>query len=258
MTGVGVLPLPARALAAGALAADVPRSAMILAAGLGKRMRPLTATRPKPLIEIGGRTLLDRAIEHLRTAGVERVVVNVHYLADSIEAHLKSRDRGVEVLVSDEREALLDTGGGVRRALDLIDDDHFFVLNCDNVWVNGAEHTLHQLLRAWDPEQMDALLLLVSLARAVGYEGRGDFAMDAAGKLRRPPEQRVAPFVFSGIQLLTRRLFEDTPTGPFSLNRIYDDAMAAGRLAGVSHTGQWFHVGTPQAVAQTNALLTGG
>jgi MurNAc alpha-1-phosphate uridylyltransferase len=232
-----------------------PPVAMVLAAGLGKRMRPLTATRPKPLVEVAGATLIDHALRRLREAGVHRAVVNVHYMADRLEAHLKRRSHGLEIRVSDERAQLLETGGGVARALALIDCDPFIVVNSDNLWIDGARPSLAALAERWDDARMDALLLVVPLARAMGYEGLGDFHMDAAGRLARRRERRVAPYVFSGIQILSRRLFAQAPAGPFSLNLLYDHALASGRLFGQSHGGLWFHVGTPEAVGETEAAL---
>jgi MurNAc alpha-1-phosphate uridylyltransferase len=228
---------------------------MVLAAGLGKRMRPLTATRPKPLIEVRGAALIDHALERLSAAGVERAVVNVHYMADRLEAHLKRRNHGLEIIVSDERALLLETGGGVAKALPLIDCDPFIVVNSDNLWIDGARPSLVALAERWDPERMDALLLLVPLARGIGYQGLGDFHMDPSGRLSRRRERRVAPYVFSGVQLLSHRLFADVPSGPFSLNLVYDRALATGRLFGLSHGGLWFHVGTPEAVGETEAAI---
>jgi len=236
-------------------AVDVPDTAMVMAAGLGKRMRPLTATRPKPLVPVAGRTLLDRTLDHLRAAGVRRAVVNVHYLADAIEAHLKARDQGLEIAISDEREKLLETGGGVVKALPLIDRDAFFVVNSDNLWVDGSVDTLKLVANRWDAATMDALLLLVPFARAMCHQGQGDFHMDAAGRLRRRAHGRVAPFVYTGIQLVSRRLFDDPPEGAFSTNLFWDRAIEAGRLFGVVHPGLWFDVGTPQAVKRTESLL---
>ena len=233
----------------------VPQAAMVLAAGLGKRMRPLTATRPKPLIEVAGRTLLDRALDHLRTAGVARAVVNTHYFADQVDAHLRDQPPGLDIRLSDERGELLETGGGVTKALPLLDADPFFVLNSDNLWIDGSLDTLRLLAQRWDADSMDALLLLVPLARATGYEGRGDFHMDASGAVRRGAEQRVAPYVFSGVQLLAKSLFVDEPVEPFSMWRVWERALAAKRLYGVVHQGLWFHVGTPHAVTETEALL---
>ena len=236
----------------------VPQDAMVLAAGLGKRMRPLTATRPKPLVEVAGRTMLDRALDRIRAAGVARAVVNVHYLADRVEAHLAARDQRIDVRLSDERGELLETGGGVAKALPLIGADPFYVVNSDNLWIDGPVDTLKLLAQRWDGAQMDALLLLVPLARAQGYDGSGDFHMDPGGKLKRRNAMRVAPFVFSGLQMLSKRLLDGAPDGPFSLNWAYDKALADGRLYGLVHQGLWFHVGTPQAVTATEALLANG
>ena len=234
---------------------DVPEAAMVLAAGLGKRMRPLTATRPKPLIEVAGRTLLDRALDHLQTAGVGRAVVNAHYFADQIAAHLAPGRPGLSIALSDEREALLETGGGIAKALPLLDSDPFYVLNSDNLWIDGSVDALHLMAQRWDAAAMDALLLLVPLARATGYEGRGDFHMDPAGVIRVRGEQRIAPYVFSGVQIVARGLFDGEPVERFSMWRVWDRALAAGRLYGVVHQGLWFHVGTPHAVTETEALL---
>ncbi len=233
----------------------VPQSAMVLSAGLGKRMRPLTATRPKPLIEVAGRTLLDRALDRVAAAGVGTAVVNVHYFADQVEAHLKSRTTGPTVKVSDERATLLETGGGVVKALPLIDADPFFVVNSDNLWIDGSVDTLRLLAQRWDAATMDGLLLLVPLARAHGYVGRGDFHMDPTGGLRPRGEVRLAPFVYSGIQLLSKHLFDGEVATPFSVWRAWNKALATGRLYGAVHQGLWFHVGTPAAVGETEGLL---
>ncbi len=233
----------------------MPGAAMVLAAGLGKRMRPLTATRPKPLIEVAGRTLLDRALDRVAAAGIPRAVVNVHYFADQVEAHLRSRGRTPAVTVSDERAELLETGGGVTKALPLIDADPFFVVNADNLWIDGSVDTLRLLAQRWDAATMDGLLLLVPLARATGYEGRGDFHMDAAGQLQPRGEVRLAPFVFSGIQLISKRLFDGETPAPFSMWRAWNKALASGRLYGAVHQGLWFHVGTPASVGETEGLL---
>ena len=232
----------------------VPPTAMVLAAGLGKRMRPLTATRPKPLVEVAGRSLLDRALDHLAAAGVARAVVNVHYFAEQVEAHLATRD-APDVVISDERGTLLETGGGVTNALPLIDCDPFYVVNSDNLWVDGSIDTLKLLAQRWDGAAMDALLLVVPLARANGYEGRGDFTMDPLGRLGRRAEARVAPYVFSGVQLLSKRLFDGEPVEAFSMWRVWTKALARGRLFGAVHGGMWFHVGTPAAVGETEGLL---
>ena len=233
----------------------VPEAGMVLAAGLGKRMRPLTATRPKPLIEVAGRTLLDRALDHLVTAGVRRAVVNTHYFADQIDAHLKGRAGNLDIRLSDERGKLLETGGGVTKALPLLNCDPFYVVNSDNLWIDGSSDTLKQLAQRWDPTQMDALLLLVPLARATGYEGRGDFHMDSAGHIRKRAEHRVAPYVFSGVSLMARAPFTAQPVEPFSMWRIWEPLLTKRRLYGVVHQGLWFHVGTPAAVTETETLL---
>jgi MurNAc alpha-1-phosphate uridylyltransferase len=234
---------------------EVPRTAMIMAAGLGKRMRPLTATRPKPLIEVGGKTLLDHVLERLRTAGVRKVVVNVHYLADALEAHLASRDHGLEVVISDERDLLMETGGGLVRAAPLIDTDPFLALNSDNLWIDGPADTLRLLASQWDDARMDALLLLVPQARALNHSGLGDFHMDSTGRLRRRERSHVAPFVFTGIQIASKRLLRDAPEGPFSTNILWDRAIEEGRCFGAVHQGLWFDVGTPQSIQLTEAAI---
>lgn len=237
-------------------AIEVPRTAMVMAAGLGKRMRPLTASRPKPLVQVAGQTLLDHTLEHLKAAGVKRAIVNVHYLADALEAHLKKNVKGIEVIVSDERDMLLETGGGLVRALPLIDADPFYVVNSDNVWIDGPVDSLKLLAAMWDDERMDALLLLVPLSRATGHGGQGDFHMGATGVLRRRRKGNVAPFVYTGIQLMSKRLFEgDLPSGPFSTNALWDRAIEAGRCFGAAHQGLWFDVGTPANLKLTEAML---
>jgi MurNAc alpha-1-phosphate uridylyltransferase len=235
--------------------AEVPRTAMIMAAGLGKRMRPLTATRPKPLIEVSGKALLDHVLEKLRAAGVEKVVVNVHYLADALEAHLASRDHGLEVVISDERNQLMETGGGLIKALPLIDCDPFLALNSDNLWIDGPADTVKLLASQWDDARMDALLLLVPQARALNNKGMGDFHMDRTGRLRRRERSHVAPFVFTGIQMVSKRLLRDAPGGPFSTNILWDRAIEEGRAFGAVHQGLWFDVGTPQSIPMTEAAL---
>jgi len=223
----------------------VPR-AMVLAAGRGERMRPLTERRPKPLIEVGGKAMLDWALDHLAAAGVAQAVVNLHHLGGQIEAHVGGRAQP-RVILSREAE-LLDTGGGVAAALAQLGPDAFYVLNGDVVWLDGLQPALQRLALAWDEDQMDGLLLLQPVADAHGYEGRGDFVMDPAGRLRRRREREVAPFVFAGVQLLHPRLFRGTPDGAFSLNLLYDRAMENARLWGLRHDGRWFHVGTPEAL----------
>ncbi len=229
-----------------------PRSAMVLAAGLGLRMRPLTEERPKPLVPVAGKALIDHVLDRLVAAGVHRAVVNLHYKAAMIEQHLGSR-RDIEIKFSHEA-ALLDTGGGVKQALPLLDET-FFVVNSDVVWLDGKTAALTRLTRAFDPERYDARLLLQRTTRAVGYEGQGDFMLDPAGYLRRRAEREIAPYLFAGIQILHRRLFDAAPEGAFSLNRLWDDAIAAGRIKALVHDGEWFHVGTRAGLAATEARL---
>ena len=235
--------------------AEVPCTAMIMAAGLGKRMRPLTATKPKPLIEVNGKALLDHVLEKLRTAGVKKVVVNVHYLADALEAHLMSRRHGLEVVISDERDRLMETGGGLVKAAPLIDSDPFLALNSDNLWIDGPADALKLLASQWDEIKMDALLLLVPQARALNHKGMGDFHMDRTGRLRRRARSHVAPFVFTGIQMVSKRLLRDAPEGPFSTNILWDRAMDERRCFGAVHQGLWFDVGTPQSIQMTETAL---
>ena len=238
---------------------SVPATAMVMAAGLGTRMRPLTATRPKPLIEIAGTTLIDHVLDHLRAAGVRRVVVNVHYLADAMEAHLHRVAGGLEIVVSDERDRLMETGGGLAKALPLIGDAPFLCVNSDNFWVDGPVDAIKLLAARWDETRMDGLLLMVPLARANHHLGQGDFHLAADGRIsaRRGPG-RVAPFVWTGIQILHPRLIADAPDGPFSTNLFWNRAIEAGRLYGQVHQGLWFDVGTPAAIGRTEAMLLDG
>jgi MurNAc alpha-1-phosphate uridylyltransferase len=237
----------------------MPGAAMVLAAGLGKRMRPLTATRPKPLVEVAGRTLLDRALDRVQAAGISAAVVNAHYFADQIDAAVAARCKEnpgkLAIQVSDERAQLLETGGGVVKALPLIDSDPFFIVNADNMWIDGSADTLRLLAQRWDPAVMDALLLLVPLARANGYEGRGDFHLDPGGIVEPRGEVRVAPFVYSGIQLISKHLFDGERPEPFSVWRQWRKALENRRLYGAVHQGLWFHVGTPASVGETEILL---
>ena len=234
----------------------LPEVAMVMAAGLGKRMRPLTATRPTPLVEIAGKTLLDHTFDHLRAAGVKKAVVNVHYLADALEAHLRNRVSGIEIVVSDERDQLLETGGGLVRALPLIDSDPFLVVNSDNFWVDGPVDSLRLLASAWDDAKMDALLLLVPQAQAHCHKGQGDFHMSATGALKRRKPGSVAPFVYIGIQMISKRLLEgELPDGAFSTNILWDRAIANKRLFGTVHQGLWFDIGAPPSIKKTEEIL---
>ncbi len=237
------------------ITAEVPDTAMVMAAGLGKRMRPLTAARPKPLIELAGKPLIDHVLDRLRTAGVRKIVVNVHYLADALEAHLEAKAKDFDLKISDERGLLLETGGGLVRAAPLIDSDPFFAINSDNYWVDGPSDALKLLAAQWDDKAMDALLLLVPHARAGNHRGIGDFHMDRFGRLRRRGRSRVAPYVFTGIQLVSKRLLEGAPDGPFSTNILWDKAIEVGRCFGSVHQGLWFDVGTPTAIPATEAAL---
>ena len=233
-------------------------SAMVMAAGLGKRMRPLTATRPKPLVRVAGKALIDHSLDRIEAAGIGHVVVNVHYLADALEAHLSAQRRPFTIAISDERTRLLETGGGMVKALPLLTGDPILIVNSDNIWTDGPQDSIANLARHWDGERMDALLLVIRQASATGHRGKGDFHMDAAGRLSRRRPGRVAPFVYTGVQLVSRRFLDGAPDGPFSTNILWDRAIDAGRLYGVAHMGQWFDVGTPASIAPTEAALIDG
>ena len=237
---------------------SVPATAMVMAAGLGTRMRPLTATRPKPLVKVAGKPLIDHVLDRMRAAGVRRVVVNVHYLADLLEAHLARAGEGLDIVISDERDRLMETGGGLVRARGLLGEAPFFVTNADNLWVDGPVDTLRLLASHWDDGAMDALLLLVPYARAHNHCGQGDFSLDRSGRLARRAAGRVAPFVYTGVQMLSPRLLDDWAEEPFSTNLMWDRAIAGGRAFGVVHEGLWFDVGTPDAIPKTEALLAHG
>ena len=236
----------------------VPADAMVLAAGLGRRMLPLTETRPKPLVEVAGKPLVDHCLEKLRAAGVKRAVVNAHYLADRLEAHLAARDWGLEIALSDERALLMETGGGMIKALPLIGSDPFLVVNSDNLWTDGEGDSLRLLAGQWQEARMDALLLLAPAERAHCHKGPGDFHLERDGRLRRRGEDPRAPFVYTGIQIVSKRLLAPpVPEGPFSTNLLWDRALAAGRLFGAVHQGLWFDVGAPENIAMTESVLAG-
>ena len=234
----------------------VSDTAMVMAAGLGKRMRPLTATTPKPMVRVAGKPLIDHALDRLADSGVDKAVVNIHYLGDALEAHVLERDRP-KVTISDERDALLETGGGMIKAQDNLPDP-FYCLNADNIWLDGPRSAFHDLSARWNPDEMDALLLVVSHARAANFSGPGDFHMDPVGRLKRRSPGRIAPFIYTGIQLVSKRLLRDAPDGKFSTNILWNRAMEEGRLFGVSFTGLWFEVGTPDAIAPTEDALKRG
>lgn len=229
-------------------------TAMVLAAGMGKRMRPLTATQPKPMVRVAGKPLVDHTLDKLKDAGIANAVVNVHYLADSLEAHLAEREHP-KVVISDEREQLLETGGGIVKAEGLLPDP-FFCLNSDNIWLDGPVNAFAELSSFWDADRMDALLLLVTHKAAHNFSGKGDFHMDALGRLRRRQSGRIAPYIFTGIQLISKRLMRDAPEGAFSTNLFWSRAIDEGRLHGVAFTGQWFEVGTPQSIRPTEEALS--
>ena len=228
--------------------------AMLMAAGLGTRMRPLTDTTPKPLVEFNGRPLIDHALDRLEEAGIEEVVVNVHYLADRLEAHLKRRTSPA-IVISDERDALLDTGGGVKKALPLLGDGPIVTFNSDSVWVEGYGSNLKDLIDAFDPDRMDALLMIADAVRTIGYCGKGDFVMDPEGRLTRREESVTAPYMYAGVQVIKPELFADGPEGPFSTNRIWDGLIEKGMLYGHRMGGIWMHVGAPEDLADAEAAL---
>ena len=231
-----------------------PTHATLLAAGLGLRMRPITENLPKPLVPLGGRTLLDRALDHLEAAKVESVTVNLHYLGHMIKNHLETRTNP-RIEFSDETAQLLETGGGVAKALPSLGENPFYVVNADIAWEDGSQSALMRLMRFWQDDEMDALLLLHPINKAMGYDGAGDYSRAGDGVLTRRCDYPKAPFVFTGVQLLHPRLFKNAPVGPFSLTHLYDNAGAAGRLYGIVHDGAWNHIGTPAGLAEAEVLF---
>jgi MurNAc alpha-1-phosphate uridylyltransferase len=230
-------------------------TAMIMAAGKGTRMMPLTADRPKPLIEVRGVALLDHVLGHVRDAGIGKIVVNVHYRAEQIEQHLAASADDLDVRISDERDLLRDTGGGLIHALPLISDDPFICVNADNWWTNAGENAISQLMAHWDDARMDVLMLLIPRDIAYNSQGIGDFNMDADGRLLRRQGDAPAAYVWTGIQMLSKRLIVDPPSDVFSTNIFLDRAIAKGRCMGVIHHGLWFDVGYPAAIAATEKKL---
>jgi MurNAc alpha-1-phosphate uridylyltransferase len=230
------------------------RRAMVLAAGLGQRMRPITDTLPKPLVAIGGKPMLDHALDRLAEAGVEEAVVNVHHLPGLIEAHVAGRTHP-RVTISDERALLLETGGGVKKALPLLGQAPFFHVNSDSLWSETGASNVAAMARDWDPARMDMLLLLAKRETSIGFDGAGDFFLGEDGRLARRGAAASAPYVYAGVAILKPQLFADTPEGPFSLNLLFDRAIAAGRLHGLVLQGQWLHVGTPGAIAPAEAAF---
>jgi len=232
-----------------------PSKAMVLSAGFGLRMRPLTDHMPKPLVKVAGQPLLDHVLDKLAAAGVTEAVVNVHYLPDQIIDHVASRTRP-RVIISDERNQVLGTGGGVVKALPLLGDQPFFHMNSDTMWIDGVQSNLVRLARAFDPARMDMLLLMAPTASSIGYGGRGDYAMLPDGALRKRREHQVVPFVYAGAAIMSPSVFAGAPKGEFSLTKTFDEANEKERLFGLRLDGVWMHVGTPDAVqAAEDAFL---
>lgn len=231
------------------------RRAMVLAAGLGQRMRPITDTVPKPLVRIGGKAMLDHALDRLAEAGVEQAVVNVHHLAGQIEAHVAGRENP-RVTISDERSLLLETGGGVKKALPLLGSEPFFHVNSDSLWSENGHSNIAAMAEAWAPARMDMLLLLAKREGSIGFDGAGDFFRDEADRLTRRGQATNAPYVYAGVAIIKPGLFANTPDGPFSLNLLFDRCIAAGTLFGTVLRGQWLHIGTPEAIAPAEAAFS--
>lgn len=230
-------------------------TAMIMAAGKGTRMMPLTADRPKPLVEVNGVALLDHVLDHLRAAGVGKVVINAHYLADMVEQHMAAKASDMHVAISDERGLLLDTGGGLVHALPLIGDDPFLCVNADNWWTDTQDNAFTRLMHHWDNDTMDVLMLVIPLEQARNTQGIGDFDMDDDGLLSRRKDGAKGAYVWTGIQLLSKRIIIDPPGEVFSTNIFWDRAIADGRCFGLQHHGLWFDVGYPAAIEATEAVL---
>ncbi len=231
-------------------------TAMVLAAGLGTRMAPASGTLPKPLVALEGKALLDRVLDRLAAASIKRAVVNVHHKANQIETHLAGRT-SPRIILSDERSELLDTGGGVKKALPLLGPNPFLIHNSDSVWIEGIGSNLSRLMEAWDDARMDCLMLLALTSASHGYQGRGDFAFSSDGRIRRRKnEQEIVPFAFTGVSIAHPRLFATSPDGVFSMNRVWDQAIERGRAFGLRMEGIWMHVGTPEALAQAEQALS--
>jgi N-acetyl-alpha-D-muramate 1-phosphate uridylyltransferase len=232
-----------------------PKSAMIMAAGKGTRMMPLTADQPKPMVSVAGVRLFDHVLDHLRSAEISNIVVNVHYLADKMQAHIATAAADFDVKISDERDLLRDTGGGLVKAKPLIEGDPFFCINADNYWTNGSQNALQKMADAWDAETMDVLMLVIPYEQAHNTQGIGDFHMDADGRLSRRIGQEPAPYVWTGIQIMAKTMISDPPGEAFSTNIFWDRAIKNGRCFGIVHDGLWFDVGYPEAITATENKL---
>ncbi|MDF1792427.1 MAG: nucleotidyltransferase family protein [Thalassobaculaceae bacterium] len=234
----------------------LPDTAMVLCAGRGTRLAPLTDTVPKPLVPVCGVPIVDRTLEHLTRAGVKRAVLNAHYLGEQLEDHLK--DRAAPEITVLQEDVVLETGGGVRNALPHLGDAPFFVINGDSVWLDGLRNALHRFADTWDPERMDIQLLLYPFARVLGWHGYGDYTMDELGRISGREEGRIAPYAYMGVSIVHPRIFRAAPDGPFSMKRLYDHAEAQGRLFGALHDGLWYHISTPADLEQANQRFAGG
>ena len=230
-------------------------TAMTLAAGFGKRMRPLTNDRPKPMVELDGRPMIDHVLARLAKAGIKRTIVNLHYKADVLENHLKTRTQQPEIFFSSERDAILDTGGGIKQALPLIGDQPFVLHNSDSVWIETGTDNIARLMASYDSDKMDCLLLMAPTKTSLGYDGAGDFFIKADGRLRRRTKDETSPNVFTGVSIQHPRLFKECPEGAFSVNILWDRAIAKGRVYGIPFEGLWMHVGTPQSLIDATEAL---
>jgi MurNAc alpha-1-phosphate uridylyltransferase len=235
----------------------IPRNAMVLAAGFGTRMHPLTETMPKPMVPVAGKPLIDHVLDRLAASGVERAVVNIHHFADLLAGHLSGRTRP-RIVLSDERGLLLGTGGGISKALPALGEAPFLLINSDTIWIDGATPNLERLADAFDPAAMDALLLLAPATGSIGYAGTGDFSLAADGTLQKRGVRAAAPFVYAGAAILSPALFKDAPQGEFALTLLFERAERAGRLHGLPLEGRWMHVGTPEAIPLAEAAIGAG
>ncbi len=233
---------------------DMVDQAFILGAGFGSRMRPLTDTIPKPMVQLAGKPLIDHVIDRLASVGVKKIVVNVHYLADVLVTHLRQRN-DVELIISDERNELLDTGGGVYKALPHFGDEPFFIHNSDSVWVENGHNNLAELIKKFDPQKMDNLLCLANKNTSLGYDGNGDFLLSNEGLISRKPSDVTSDHVFIGASIATKNLFEKSPEGSFSLNKLWDVSIAKNRVYGIKHQGIWMHVGTTEALSEAEDCI---